>query len=57
MCLILSLVLNLKHILSNEAVIDDVLEDCISWVAASKRYGEALRPTFFVDFSHTKMKK
>ena len=27
MCLTLSKVLNLKHILSNEAVIDDVLED------------------------------
>ena len=45
LCLTLILSFNLKHILSNEAVIHDVLEDYIICVEESKGYGEALRPT------------
>ena len=46
MCLTLISSLNLKHILSNEAVMYGVLEDYIIYVVASKGYGETLRPAF-----------
>ena len=43
-------IFNLKHILSNKAVIHGVLEDYIFCEQASKGYGETLRPTSFVGF-------
>ena len=49
-CLTLILFFNLKHILSNEAVIHGVLEDFIFYVEASKGYGLTLRPTSFFGF-------